>query len=237
MALRIFIGYDHKEPIAYHVLSHSILKRASIPVQITPLYRPNIKDQFWRPRGEYDSTDFSNSRFIVPHLCDFDGQAIFMDCDMLCLSDIAELASQFDPRYAVKVKQHNYETKQDVKFLGQRNDPYQRKNWSSLILFNNDLCRPLTRHIVNTITPGFWLHKFEWLEDDMIGGISGAWNHLVGEYPENPNAKLPHFTLGGPWHGFDCEFADEWHSELEDLMQGDNPVDWRNAKTNKFRQA
>ena len=29
---RIFIGYDPNETVAYHVLAHSILRRASMPV-------------------------------------------------------------------------------------------------------------------------------------------------------------------------------------------------------------
>ena len=209
--IRVFIGYDKSESIAYHVLAHSILKRASKPVNIIPLNRTNLVDHFYRPRGEHDSTDFSNMRWIVPHLCDFEGFAIFMDCDMLCLTDIAELWKQRDPKRAVVVKQHNYETKQEVKFLGQRNAAYSRKNWSSLIIFNNALCRPLTRHIVNTHSPGLWFHQFNWLADQDIGNINGPWNHLVGEQPENPNAKLVHYTLGGPWHGYtEAEWTQAW---------------------------
>ena len=85
----IYIGYDRKETVAYHVLSHSILTRAQQPVSISPLNRENLKPAYWRPRGEFDSTDFSNSRFIVPYLQDYEGFAIFMDCDMLCRTDIS----------------------------------------------------------------------------------------------------------------------------------------------------
>lgn len=234
--IRIFIGYDDKEPIAYHVLSHSILKRASRPVSITPLNRDNLKKHYWRPRSEYDSTDFSNSRWIIPHLCDFEGSAIFMDCDMLCLGDVAELWDQIEPWHAVKVKKHNHIPKEDIKFLGQKQSKYERKNWSSLMLFNNEKCRPLTRHIVNTQSPGLWFHKFEWLADDDIGEIYGNWNHLVGVQAPTQDAKLAHYTLGGPWHGYnDVEFADEWYEELESMLQGGNPVSWRNAEKNRIR--
>jgi len=225
--VRLFIGFDKMENVAYHTLCHSIIKRCSFPVSITPLNRDNLKRHFWRPRGEYDSTDFSNSRFIIPHLCDFEGWAIFMDSDMLCLADIGELWAQRDPNYAVQVRKHDYEVKEDVKFLGQRQTKYSRKNWSSLMLFNNDRCRPLTKHIVNSMESGFWFHQFKWLPDEEIGSIEGNWNHLVGVNEPATNAKLVHYTLGGPWHGFqDVEYASHWLNETEEMLHGENPIDW-----------
>ena len=41
--IRVFIGYDSKEKIAFNVLSYSILKHSTRPVSITPIYLPNIK--------------------------------------------------------------------------------------------------------------------------------------------------------------------------------------------------
>ena len=57
--INIFIGYDRNEQIAYHVLSQSILRNATRPVRITPLYQPNIKYEFSRERSEIESTEFS----------------------------------------------------------------------------------------------------------------------------------------------------------------------------------
>lgn len=223
----IFIGYDKKETIAYHVLCHSIIRRSSVPVSFIPVNRANIRGTFTRPRGEKDSTDFSNSRFMVPHLMNYQGWAIFMDCDMLCLEDIAKLWDQRDSTKAVIVKQHDYTPKEETKFLGQEQTVYTRKNWSSLMLMDCAKCYQLTRKAVNS-EPGLWLHRFGWIDDQMIGQIMGPWNHLVGvDYP-NPASKLVHFTNGGPWHGYnDVEFAREWYAELEDMEQGDNPVRWR----------
>lgn len=233
----IFIGWDKKEPIAYHVLSHSILRRSSVPVSITPINRDNLRGLYDRPRGEKDSTDFSNSRFMVPLLMGYQGWAIFMDCDMLCLSDIAELWAQRNSRYAVMVKQHTHEGTEGTKFLGQTQSPYERKNWSSLMLMNCGECHTLTRQAVNS-QPGLWLHRFGWLPDHMIGEIQGSWNHLVGVNEPDHTAKLPHYTLGGPWHGYnDVEFSRHWYTELEDLEQGENPIRWRYEATAGLRAA
>ncbi len=89
--INVFIGYDSKEKIAYHILSESILRHSSVPVRFTPLYLPNLKDSFTRPRNSLSSTEFSFSRFIVPYLMDYKGWALFLDCDMLFTSDIFNL--------------------------------------------------------------------------------------------------------------------------------------------------
>ncbi len=223
----IYIGYDRRETVAFHVLSHSILERASEPVQIIPLNRRNLTKSFHRPRDEKDSTDFSNSRWIVPYLQNYQGWSIFMDCDMLCLADIVELWKQRDDRYAVMVRQHTHVPEEETKFLGTKQFRYGRKNWSSLILFNNAKCRPLTKHIVNTQSPGLWFHQFNWLPDEEIGEIEGDWNLLVGVDEPVPDPKLVHYTVGGPWHGFrDNSYAKAWAAEFNDMVAGDNPVAW-----------
>lgn len=220
--IRIFIGYDYREAVAYHVLSHSIQRRASCPVSITPLNRVNLKGIFDRPRGELESTDFSLSRFIVPYLCNYEGWAVFMDCDMLCLGDIAEVASYMTLRtrwsQAVQVVKHVYQPKEEVKFLGERQTIYEKKNWSSLMVFNNALCRSLTPEFVNA-APGLALHQFKWTTDDKIGSIPRQWNYLVGEENQMTPPKLVHYTNGGPYFSdyATCEFANEWWEEFKDM--------------------
>ena len=138
--LRIFIGYDKNEIVAYHVLAHSILKRASVPVQLCPINKANLPF-YSRERGPYDSTDFSISRFLVPALCNFQGFAVFMDCDMLCTADVAEMAGFMTimDSYgtAVRVVKHEYEPRGDTKFVGNTQTRYARKNGSSMMIFNN----------------------------------------------------------------------------------------------------
>ncbi len=218
--LQIFIGYDPKETVAYHVLGHSILRRSSVPIAIAPLVQKQLKDLYWRKRGPTESTEFSLTRFLVPALSGFEGWSIFMDCDMLCRADIAELARHIETQKdkAVLVCKHDYVPKTDRKFLGQLQTRYARKNWSSLMAFNNALCRSLTPDYVNGAS-GLDLHRFAWTADSSIGDLPLEWNWLVGEYERNPAAKIVHFTIGGPY--FDeyrtCDYADEWFAELESL--------------------
>lgn len=71
--IRVFIGYDPNETIAWHVLSHSIHVRSSRPVSITPLMLSQLKEEMWRERNSLQSTEFSFSRFLVPYLCNYQG--------------------------------------------------------------------------------------------------------------------------------------------------------------------
>ena len=112
--IRIFIGYDSRETVAYHVLAHSIHSRATEPVSITPLMLSQLKQVLTRKRNPLQSTDFSFSRFLTPYLCDFDGWAIFMDCDMLVLDDIAKLWAFRDDKYAVMCVKHEHEPKEEA---------------------------------------------------------------------------------------------------------------------------
>jgi lipopolysaccharide biosynthesis glycosyltransferase len=219
--LRIFIGYDSKEPTAYHVLAHSILRQASIPVAITPLALPNLARIYKRERGPLESTEFSLTRFLVPYLSNYEGHSVFLDCDMLCQADILELFFYIltFPEAALLVVPHDYTPKSSTKFLGQVQSVYPRKNWSSMMVFNNERCKALTPDYVNSAS-GAELHQFKWLDDSEIEFLPPEWNWLVGEYRPNPNAKLLHYTLGGPWfpETADCDHSDLWEAEKRRLL-------------------
>jgi hypothetical protein len=218
--LNVYIGYDPKESVAFYTLAHSILRRASIPVSIAPVMQSQLKGLYTRPRGPTESTEFSLSRFLVPALAGFRGWSIFMDCDMLCRVDIAGLAAEIDRQSdkAVLVCQHDYIPKTERKFLGQVQTKYPRKNWSSLMVLNNERCRALTPQYVNSAS-GLDLHRFNWIGDPAIGRLPLEWNWLVGEYDHNPDAKIVHYTLGGPWFTEyrDCDYAPEWRAEFESM--------------------
>ena len=207
----VFIGYDEGEKIAYHILAESIRRNSSEPVSITPLCLSNIPE-FTREKQDNQSTEFAFSRFMVPYLRSYTGYSIFMDCDMMFRGDIAELWKMRNYIYSVKVCKHNYVPKQGVKFRGAKNEPFPKKNWSSLMMFNNSLCTNLTLDYVNSAS-GLELHQFKWCANEAaIGDIPLEWNWLVGEYEYNHNAKNVHWTLGGPY--FEeyarSDYADEW---------------------------
>ena len=210
--IRIFIGYDEGEKIAFHVLAESIRKQSSEPISITPIDLNTLRNHFIRDKVSNQSTEFAFSRFMVPYLSNYEGWSIFMDCDMLLRTDINELWKLRDDDYAVMCVKHNYEPKQDVKFRGAKNEKFPKKNWSSLMLMNNAKCKLLTPEYVRTAS-GLELHQFKWLESERdIGAIPKTWNWLVGEYEYNPLANNVHFTLGGPYFYdyVNCDYSKEW---------------------------
>ena len=169
--IKVFIGYDTKEKAAFTTLSHSIIQNSTKPVSITPIALSNLKDDFVRERNNISSTEFSFSRFMIPHLMNYQGWALFMDCDMLMFEDIAELWRLRDDRFAVQVCKHDYIPKDEKKFLGQVQTKYEKKNWSSFMLLNCKKCTTLTPDYVNKAS-GLELHQYKWLEsEDLIGDI------------------------------------------------------------------
>ena len=219
--INVFIGYDTKEKVAFNVLSYSILKNSTKPVSITPIYLENIKDDFIRERNNLSSTEFSFSRFIVPHLMNYQGWALFMDCDMLMTADINELWRLRDDSYAVQVCKHDYEPKHNEKFLGQVQTKYEKKNWSSFMLLNCKKCTTLTPDYIMKAS-GLELHQFKWLEsEDLIGDLPLEWNWLAGEYEDKLDVKCVHYTEGGPWFTeyVNCNYSEEWRSYFNETTE------------------
>jgi hypothetical protein len=221
--IQVFIGYDPREALAFSVLAYSIHARATQAVTIAPIMLSQLDGVMTRERHPLQSTDFSFSRFLTPHLAGYAGWSVFMDCDMLMLDDVARLFALRDDRYAVMVVKHDHVPKEERKFLDQPQSAYQKKNWSSVMLFNNAKCRTLTPEYVNSAS-GLELHQFKWLaNDDLIGAIPACWNHLVGYSAPRRDASLVHYTLGGPYFDEyrDCEYADEWRSEFAAMRRVD----------------
>jgi len=223
--IRLFIGFDPRETVAFHVLSQSIHERASEPVSITPLMLSQLGNLMWRERNPLQSTDFSFSRFLTPYLCDFQGWAIFMDCDMLVLDDISNLWKLRDEKYAIQVVKHDHKPAEETKFLDQPQTSYEKKNWSSVMLFNCAKCKPLTPDYVNSAS-GLDLHRFNWLENEgLIGDIPKQWNHLVGYDQAAPSENISnlHYTTGGPYFDdfHDTDYAEEWLKERHSMLRCD----------------
>ncbi len=220
--INVFIGYDPREVAAYNVLCHSINARATKPVSITPLSLQQLGPLMTRERNPLQSTDFSFSRFLTPYLSDFEGWSIFMDCDMLVLDDMANLWNLRDDDYAVMCVKHEHTPVEETKFLGAPQTKYEKKNWSSVMLFNNAKCKALTPDYVNTAT-GLQLHRFQWLDGDhLIGDIPHRWNHLVDYDPEVPVEEISnlHYTIGGPYFDdyVDCGYSDLWRAERDAML-------------------
>jgi hypothetical protein len=219
--INIFIGYDERMPILSSVLAHSINSRTTQPVSITLLSLRQLKSIFNRPRHPLQSTDFSFSRFLVPYLSNYDGFSIFIDNDMIFLDDISLLWKMRNEDFSVQCIKHEHISNQNTKFLGEPQTSYEKKNWSSLMIFNNAKCRILTTEYVNSAT-GLELHQFKWLSNDnLIGEIPHRWNHLVGYDFPNSDVSVAHFTLGGPYYeaSSNCEYSSEWNNEYKDMLR------------------
>ncbi len=227
----IFIGYDFRERAATNVLIDSLYQYSTYPLSITPLVTSQLVKQGYhsREREEKQSTDFSFTRFLVPFLMNYRGWAIFMDCDMLCFSDIGELWEQRNEKYSLMCVKHNHKPTEKTKFLGEIQSSYPKKNWSSLMLMNCKKCKKLSIDYINNAS-GLDLHRFNWLENEnQIGAFnSDGWNELVFDGntadPKNDSSpKLIHWTLGGPWfkdqRNMDSEFSKEWFSAREEAMK------------------
>ena len=222
--LKIFIGYDEVESVAWHTMAHSILARSSRPVALIPVNIRNFSGFFSRDRNEHQSNEFSFSRFLVPYLCGYEGFGIYFDCDMLVTGDIADIFDPVfaDPGKAVYVVKHDYSPKNSIKYLGRKQHSYPRKNWSSVVVWDcgHPSNREVTPEFVETAS-GMQLHRFLWLKDEEIGSLELEWNWLVGEYKKPKKVpKNIHWTIGGPYFEeySDADFADIWFDEKEQMI-------------------
>ena len=219
----VFIGYDKNEIVAFNVAAQSV--RNHCPSAIIHQCSPDAMGIF-RRHDPKQSTDFAFCRFAVPNAMEYKGWSLFIDADIILRADVRELFDLCDPDVDVMVVKHDYECSTETKFLNQQQIPYRCKNWSSVMLFNNERCKTLSRHYVNTAS-GLNLHQFQWAK--RVGDLPPEWNHLVGEYEENPDAKLVHYTLGTPCFNEyrDCEHSEEWwsiHRQMNSCAQAPKPI-------------
>ena len=219
--LNLFVGFDQKESIAYHAFAQSIIENSSIPISITPLAENNLS--IYEEKHKDGTNKFTYSRFLVPYLMNYQGWAIFADGDMICLDDIKNLYDLIDNKYAVQLVKHNYKTKHEKKYFGQKNENYPRKNWSSLIIWNcsHRKHKILTPDFISS-KDGSYLHRFKWLCDEEIGEIDKKWNWLAIEYPRKDNLKLIHYTLGTPcFKEYEkTSLSEHWHNSFKNLLDG-----------------
>lgn len=219
---RVFVGFDQREAIAYHTFAQSLIQNSSVPVSLIPLSLKTLQSVYNETHTDA-SNEFIYSRFLVPFLCGFDGPAVFVDGDMVIEADIKELFNLFDSSKAVQVVQHDYKTKANLKYLGNKNEDYPRKNWSSMILWNcsHAAHRTLTPEFVAK-QAGSFLHRFRWIDNRDIGSLDASWNWLAEEYSANESAHLIHYTLGTPCFNDyrDCSQSDRWHAYYQSLQEG-----------------
>ena len=215
--LRVYVGWDSREDIAFQVCKRSLETHSSIPLHIVPIRQNDMRQRglYWRGPDSLSSTEFSFTRFLTPYLAGYKGWAVFVDCDFLFRRDIANLLDYRDSSKALYCVKHDYVPKELTKMDGQAQTQYPRKNWSSFMLINcaHDQVANLNPDVVNTAT-GLFLHRFNWLTDDVIGSLPVTWNYLEGWHTaaECADPIAVHFTRGGPWfeEWRGVEYGDEW---------------------------
>jgi len=248
--LRIYVGWDSREDIAFQACKQSLLDTASVPIEVIPLKQRLLKRDglYWRKSDKLASTEFTFTRFLIAEMANFTGWALFIDCDFIAVEDVKKLFDQADNRYALMCAQHDYTPKEGVKMDGKQQLNYPRKNWSSMMLVNcgHPSNKKLTKDLVNDPNiDGKYLHRFSWLNDSEIGAISHEWNWLVGWYnePDDGKPKFIHYTEGGPWFEQykDCEYNLEYYrAERKYLMQGikgaETKANLAKSKGSKFEE-
>jgi len=227
--MKVFVGYDDREDIAYKVCEYSI-KRKNKKTEVFPLKQEELNETglYWREKDPLSSTAFTFTRFLVPALMNYEGWAIFCDCDIIWMIDPDEIMKYADEKYAVMVVKHKYTPPKGLKMDGQKQLPYPRKNWSSVILWNcgHPSNKKVTPDLVNTET-GQYLHRFNWLKNDEIGELTHHWNWLVNHYhePKDGTPKVIHYTEGGPWfeNYKHCEYGYHWEMIRNEMVVENTP--------------
>lgn len=195
--LKIFVGVDERQPLAYSVLQHSIYQNASEPVAMTPLMLKTL------PMKRRGLTQFTYSRFLVPWLCGFRGRALFLDADMVVTGDIAELFASKDFASPVMVNTDQA--------------PFE---WASAMLFNCDNCKVLTPTYIDDTA--HQLLDFKWTDHGkgvQIGRFPKEWNKAVG-YTDIGPANLYHYTQGIPCHAETRGVEDKpWVAAFKDMVR------------------
>lgn len=232
--MKVFVGYDPREDIAFRVCEYSIKSR-NPGAEVIPIKQSELREQgiYTRPQDSLSSTEFTFTRFLVPHLTGYSGWAIFVDCDFIFQCDVAEIFKQAQDQFAVMCVKHDYSPQEGEKMDGCKQLPYPRKNWSSMILWNcgHPANAGLIPQVVNNENnTGQFFHRFQWLDDSQIGELSHEYNWLVNWYkePRDGKPKAIHYTEGGPW--FDnykhCEYGYHWEVEragLEESLKKEPP--------------
>lgn len=239
MQASIYIGFEPREAAAFAVTKNSVKRRLNLPFPVHGIVLEEMRRQglFWRPQERHGgqlwdviseapcATEFSISRFLTPHIARervaypaAPAWALFMDSDMLALTNVGRVFEELHDDFAVMCVKHLHEPPSGFKMDHQIQTAYARKNWSSFAAYNlrHPANKGLTVEMINSI-PGRDLHRFCWLEDSQIGDLHPTWNWLsTFGTPTDGTPRVVHFTEGTPdMPGYeDVPFADAWRQEL-----------------------
>lgn len=219
MSFPIYIGSESKTEIAKLVLQHSIIKNTTKKVSFPEL----TSDDNWKKSNEskispYVGTGFSLLRWKIPELMNFDGFAIYLDADILCLGDIYHLM-RADVDYPNKNASHWM--------------TFQKSKWfdyptpeSSVFLVdclkartNHKTMSEIVADLYNKGKDYYVKHMRALLHQVPPQRIPDTFNRLNDFVPEK--TKLLHFTKEPeqPWYNPKHKHRDIWEDALVDAYK------------------
>ncbi|NEQ82924.1 MAG: glycosyl transferase [Moorea sp. SIO2I5] len=253
--IRVFIGSGEASLLERKVAIYSLRKHTKRELDIYVFngthnaIELNDQEPYLAPLSlklKYQNfTEFSLYRFLIPQVCNYQGKAIWIDSDTVCLADIAEL---FDTPL------------NDYDFLakGEAYDHQSNNLWGlSVMLINCESARFDLESYYNEIDQGLYTYTdfscmapaFLAHHPFKVGQLDSHWN--VFDYYDN-DTKLIHYTnlRTQPWKYPNHPYGELWFqyfqearetgyiterdiqlSQLrayvrQDLLQGNNPRDF-----------
>ena len=193
-AIKMFIGTssngeDNEIEAAYE---YSLRKNTKHELDIVWMQQTADEDSYWHGWNSKNwSTPFSGFRWGIPQYCNYKGRAIYTDCDMINLRDIADL--------------WNLEMPEDKWMLARNGKRFGGKEFC-VILFDCE------KFLYNIAHPNEWKHvdfahqhymKF-FIDSGHVGDLDARWNCHDGD----------NLTLNEIWHLHYTDMATQpWRPE------------------------
>lgn len=222
--IKVFIGSGEASVIERKVLIYSILKNTSHDVDI---YVMNGTHDSLEKNGEspvridmslkakyMNFTEFSNYRFLIPQLCNFEGRAIFMDSDTVCLGDLKELYFKEMGENDILARKESFPDGSETR-------------WAlSVMLMDCNRCRfDLDRYVLESEQEKYSYGDFHTMSPDFqkyhsfnLGELESEWNEF-DRYDDQ--TKIVHYTNldTQPWKYAGHEYADLWFQYLKEARK------------------
>lgn len=228
--IKVFVGCDPNncDLEQMMVLDYSIHKYTTSPVEIVWMQLSSDPDSFWysdlKNKKGWDSsvwvTPFSGFRWGIPAYCDYKGKAIYMDGDVLILSDLTDLWEHPFNEGSVMVS---------------KGAPYL--NRMCVTLWDCEKARKVLPPIKKIKAKAKSHGRLIGMVKDnptLVTPFNAAYNCLDGEDLPVSDIKILHYTdidtqfthkysiprleREGKKHWFDGEIRDHWRKDLVDIF-------------------
>ena len=227
--ITVFIGSGNQSLLERKVLIYSLLKHSQRSLDIRVFDGTNNTvimaggsqtAPMSKELQRRNLTEFSLYRYLIPQLMSFTGKAIYLDSDMLCLTDIAELVEL---------------PLEDKDFLCTK--AYKDGNgdlmWAtSALLINCDRCRFDLPQIFSEIDRGLFSYtdfsqmgrSFLEVHPYLIGKLNGEWN-VFDKHDAATN--IIHYTdlRTQPWRFRSHPYGGIWFQYFEEARTAGHVTD------------